>query len=133
VTPAEALAAVVAGEDAAIYAHEVAGARLPDTARQRARTALDSHRAHRSQAAAMLVAVGGTVPGAAAAYALPADVSKPKGARATLATVDNALVGTYADAAAALGGEDRRWAARTGAEYATSAVIWGADTQAFPR
>ena len=131
-TAPDALSAVVAGEDAAIYAYGVAGARLSGAARRRALAGLDSHRAHRSQAAAKLAAADGTVPGAAAAYTLPADVSTPKGARSALAAVDNALVATYADAAAALSAGDRRWAARAGAEYATSAVAWGADPQAFP-
>ncbi len=131
-TPVEALTAVVAGEDAAIYAYEVAGARVPVGARRRARAGLDAHRTHRSAAVALLAAAGGPVPGAAAAYTLPGDVSGASGARAALADVDNALVATYADAAAALSGEDRRWAVRTGAQYATQAVTWGAAPQAFP-
>lgn len=131
-TPVEALAAVVAGEDAAIYAYEVAGARLGSGPRRRALTGLDAHRAHRSKAAALLAAAGGEVPGAAAAYDLPDDVAKPAAAKATLAAVDNALVATYADAAAALSGDERRWAVRAAAQYATSAVTWGARPQAFP-
>ena len=131
-TAVETLTALVAGEDAAIYAYQVAGARVPSGGRRRALAGLDSHRSHRLAAVALLTAAGGTVPGAAPAYDLPDDVSKAKGARAALAAVDNALVAVYADAAAALVGDDRRWAARVGAEYATSAVTWGADPQAFP-
>jgi len=130
--PVDALTAVVRGEDAAVYAYEVAGARVGRPARRRAVSALDSHRAHRSKAAALLAQAGGSVPGAAPAYELPADVDRPAGAKAALAQVDNALVATYADAAGALAGEQRRWAARAAAEYAASAVSWGAPTQAFP-
>ena len=79
-----------------------------------------------------MVAAGGTPPAAEAAYELPGDVSTRPGARAALASVDNALVAVYADAAAASSGDDRRWAARTAAECAVRAVAWGATPQAFP-
>lgn len=131
-TPVEAWTAVVAGEDAAIYAYSVAGARVRDAAQRRALSGLDAHRAHRSRAAGLLAAAGGTAPVPAAAYDLPGDVSTPAGARAALAEVDNALVAVYADAAAAATGGDRRWAARTAAECAARAVSWGAAPQAFP-
>ena len=132
-TPVEAWGAVVSGEDAAIYAYSVAGARVAGGARRRALAGLDAHRASRSRAASLVSAAGGTAPPAAAAYELPADVATPEGARATMASVDNALVATYADAAAASLDADRRWAARTGAECATRAVAWGAAPQAFPQ
>lgn len=131
-TLAQALAAIIAGEDAAIYAYEVAGARVPTGRRQAARTGLDVHRANRSTALSLLLAAGGTAPAPAAAYTLPGDVTRPAGARAALATVDNALVPVYADAAAALAAADRRWAARAAVRYATAAVDWGARPQAFP-
>lgn len=129
-TPAEAWSAVVSGEDAAVFAYSVAGARV--SAESRARAGLDAHRANRSRAAALVIAAGGTPPVAAAAYELPADVESGRGARAALASVDNALVAVYADAAASAEGEDRRWAALTAAECARRAVAWGAPTQAFP-
>jgi hypothetical protein len=132
-TPSEAWSAVVAGEDAAVYAYSVAGARVAGGARRRALAGLEAHRAHRSRAAGLVAAAGGTAPPAAAAYELPDDVATPAGARATMAAVDNALVATYADAAAASSGADRRWAARSGAECATRAVVWGAAPQAFPQ
>lgn len=131
-TPIEAWTAVVAGEDAAVYAYSVAGARVGDSARRRALAGLDAHRASRSRAAAAVVAAGGTAPSAAAAYELPDDVSTPRGARAAMASVDVALVATYADAAAATTSDDRRWAARTAADCAVRAVGWGAEPQAFP-
>ena len=131
-TPIDAWAAVVSGEDAAIYAYSVAGARVGDGARRRALAGLDAHRASRSRAAAAVVAAGGTAPVAAAAYELPDDVATPRGARAAMAAVDTALVATYADAAAAATGKDRRYAARTAADCAVRAVAWGAAPQAFP-
>lgn len=131
-TPAEAWAAVVRGEDAAVYAYSVAGARVADGARRRALAGLDAHRANRSRAAALMTAAGAVPPPAEAAYELPADVLTRAGARSAMALVDNALVAVYADAAAAAEGDDRRWAARAGADCAVRAVSWGASPQAFP-
>jgi hypothetical protein len=128
----QALAALVAGEDAAIYAYSVAGARVANAGRRRALAALDSHRANRDRAASLVVAAGGTPPGAAVAYTLPGPVDSPAAARSLMAEVDNRLVGLYADAAAELTGADRRWAVRTAAVCATRAVTLGADSQAFP-
>lgn len=137
-TPLEAWTAVVSGEDAAVYAYSVAGARVHGGGRNRALTGLDAHRANRSRAAALVVQLGGTPPAAASSYQFPFDVTDANSARRLMAYVDNGLVGTYADAAAASpsgtgdAGADRRWAARTGAECATRAVAWGATPQAFP-
>jgi hypothetical protein len=131
-TPIEAWTAVVAGEDAAIYAYSVAGGRVSAGARRRALAGLDAHRASRSRAAAAVVAAGGTAPPPAAAYELPDDIGTVRGARAAMAAVDTALVATYADAAAATTGDDRRRAARTAADCAVRAVAWGAAPQAFP-
>jgi hypothetical protein len=128
----EAWAAVVAGEDAAIYAYSVAGAQVPAGARQRAVAGLTAHQSNRSRAAALITELGGTPPPGAAGYVLPAEIATAKVARATMAGVDNALVAVYADAAAAAEADVRRWAARTAAEYAVRAIGWGADPQAFP-
>jgi len=131
-TETEAWSAVVSGEDAAVFAYSVAGARVKGAARRQALAGLDAHRDARSKAAALVVAAGATPPPAAPAYELDPDVSSPAGARRTMASVDNALVAVYADAAAASSGADRRWAARTGADCAVRAVQWGASPQAFP-
>jgi hypothetical protein len=131
-TPVEAWAAVVAGEDAAIYAYSVAGAHVAGGGRRRALTGLDAHRANRSRAASLGSGLGGTPPPAAAAYQLPAAVGTPAGARSAMASVENSLVAVYADAAGQAADGDRRWAARTAAECAARAVAWGAATQAFP-
>lgn len=131
-TPIEAWAAVVSGEDAAIYAYSVAGGRVAGADRRQARNGLEAHRQRRSRAAALLAGLGGTPPAGSAAYDLPAAVQRPRGARRLLADVDLALVAIYADAAAAVEGDDRRWAARCAADCASSAVAWGGEPQAFP-
>lgn len=131
-TPIEAWTAAVEAEDAAVFAYSVAGARVTGSARRRALAGLEEHRANRSQAAAFVAAGGGTPPPAQPAFDLPEDVSTPAGARRLMRDVDNGLVAVYADAAAAAAGEERRWAARTGADCAVRAVQWGAAPQAFP-
>lgn len=131
-TPQEAWAAVVSGEDGAAFAYSVAGAHLTGAARRRALTGLDAHRTNTWRATSLTVAAGGTAPAGAVAYDLPLDVEAPGNAEALLALVENRLVALYADAAAAATGVDRRWAARTAAECAIRAVTWGAPSQAFP-
>jgi hypothetical protein len=129
-TPGEAWSAVVSGEDAAVWAYSVAGARAGRS--REVLAGLDAHRASRDRAAALAVADGTTPPPAAPAYDLGGPVDGAARARAVLADVDNALVGLYAQAAAASSATDRRWAARTGADCAVRAVTWGAAPQAFP-
>lgn len=132
-TAIEAWSAVVVGEDAAVQAYSVAGAQFSGADRRTAQAGLDAHRRHRTRAAEAVAAAGGQAPSAAESVVLPQDIRRPRVARALLAAVDLALVGVYADAAAASTGEDRRWAARSAAECAAAAVTWGAPTQAFPR
>ena len=122
----EARAAVVHGEDAAVYAYGVAGARVP--ARRRALSGLDFHRAARDAVAAAMA----TPPDPAPAYVLPTAPRTPAEARALLAYVDNALVPLYADLAAASTGDERRRAVLNAQACATRAVGWGAASQAFP-
>lgn len=128
----QAWAAVVSGEDAAVFALGVAGARLPGAERRRALQQLAGHREARDRAADLVTAAGGEPPVPQAAYALPFPVRSPASARRLLAHVDNGLVGLYADAAADSSATDRRYAARSAARAATRAVEWGAPAQAFP-
>lgn len=130
-TPVEAWTAVVVGEDAAVQAYGIAGAQLSGAERRAAQAGLDAHRRRRTRAAESVTAAGGDAPPASETFALPARPRRPQVARALLAEVDLALVGVYADAAAASAAEDRRWAARSAVECSASAVFWGASTQAF--
>jgi hypothetical protein len=124
--------AVVAGEDAAVFAIGVAGARLTGAERQTARRQLTAHQDARDRAAALVRASGGEPPPPEVAYALPFPVRTAASARRLLALVENRLVPVYADAAADSVDADRRYAARTAARCATRAVEWGAPSQAFP-
>lgn len=131
-TPPPAVIAFVEGIDAAIYGYSVAGARVAGAGRRRALEGLSALRASRDRGASLIVESGGTPPGSAVAYTLPVQVTSPATAREVMTTVDNRLVGLAAEAAAALQGGERRWAARTGVEAAMRAVAWGAPSQAFP-
>ena len=126
------LVPLVQGIDAAIYGYSVAGAHVSGSGRRRALEALSALRSTRDRAASIVVAAGGTPPGAAVAYTLPVAVTDARSARELMVIVDNRLVGLAADAAAGLQGGERRWAARTGVEAAMRAVSWGAASQAFP-
>ena len=127
-TPIEAWSAVVAGEDAAVYAYSVAGARCLGRRAADARSLASTRIAPTgSRAAAAVVAAGGTAPPAAAALRAARRHRHAARRHARLmADVDTALVATYADAAAAASGDDRRWAARTAADCAVRAVVAGA-------
>lgn len=122
----EARAAVVRGEDAAVYAYGVAGARVP--ARRRVLAGLQAHRAARDAVASGLT----SPPDPAPAYALPTPPQTPAEARALLAYVDNALVPLYADLAAVATADERRRAVISAQACATRAVSWGSASQAFP-
>jgi hypothetical protein len=126
VTLDDARAAVVRGEDAALYAYGVAGARVP--ARRRVLAGLEAHRAARDAVASVLAAP----PEPAPAYTLPTAPQTPAEARALLSFVDNALVPLYADLAAVSSGDERRRAVLTAQACAARAVSWGAASQAFP-
>jgi len=97
-----ALADAIAGEEAAVYAYGLAGARLSGAARDRALGGLAAHRARVLQ----LRERAGSVPGAAGGYdvAAPADEDE---ARGLLADVESRLAATYADLAAATSGDER--------------------------
>lgn len=131
-TSPAALVALVQGIDAAIYGYSVAGAHVTGAGRRRALAGLSALRSDRDRAASLIVAGGSTPPGSAVAYTLPTRVTTAQTARDLMSIVDNRLVGLAADAAAALQGGERRWAARTGVEAAMRAVTWGAPSQAFP-
>ena len=94
-----ALADAIAGEEAAIYAYGLAGARLASTDRDRALGGLAAHRARLLQ----LRELAGTsaLPGAPGGYDVAPPADEPQ-ARALLADVESRRAATYADLAAAL-------------------------------
>ena len=123
---------VVKGEDAAIYAYGLAGARLTGTARERAMRARGDHEVSRAHAAQIVTASAGTVPEPAVAYDSGDTPQDAQQSRALLARVELALVPIYAQAAGTSTGADRGYAARSAAACASRATTWGATPEAFP-
>lgn len=124
-----ALAHAIAGEEAAIYAYGLAGARLASTDRDRALGGLAAHRARLLQ----LRELAGTsaLPGAPGGYDVTPPADEPQ-ARALLADVESRLAATYADLAAATSGDERVNAALAACECEVRAIGWGGEPEAFP-
>lgn len=120
--------AVVAAEDACLYAYGAAGARLSGPDRRRAERGRAAHLSARAAAATIASSTSEPAP----AYDLGGPVDSPAQARALLARVEMSLSAVYAEAAGASEGSERRSAARAAAECAMRAVDWGAVPQAFP-
>lgn len=127
-SPEEATIAAINGQDAAIYAYGVIGARSRGARAGLARRALAAHRGRR---AALQSTVAEPV-SAASAYDLPFSVTDPASAARLAVLVENRMAALLADLAGATT-DDRRSDAVTGAmECAARAVAWGGVPQAFP-
>ncbi len=131
-SPAEAWAAVIAGEDAAVYAFGLIGARLRGADRTRARAALAEHRGLRDDARRTVQTLKADAPPAAAAYDPPFAVTDAAAAARLAALVEARLAATYASLAGALRDIARQQAAAQAVRRATAAVEWGAPAQAWP-
>ena len=121
------LAAVVAGEDAAVWAYGVVGAHLAGANGRQAHRLLDQHRAARQRWASRMA----NPPAAAVAYDTDAPIASGDQARELAIVVERRLVGVYADAAAATQGDLRAAAIADGAAGAARAVQWGAKPAPF--
>ena len=110
-TDTDALSAwqqVVSGEDAAIYAYGLAGARVASASRERAARGRREHQQARARAAGFITQATGEVPEPVPAYdigPLPADATEAAG---VLARIELALVPVYAAAAGASETAQRR-------------------------
>lgn len=129
---AEALAALLAAEQAAVYAYGVVGGQGAVSRRRLAQQALTGHAARRDLLAGRLSALGRTPPPAAPAYALPFPVDSEPSARALAAHVEDAVAAAAADLVAAARGSARVEAARWLSEAAVAAWRWGAAATSFP-
>jgi len=129
-TAVAAIADAIEAEQNYVFAAGLAGAYLKGAGRRRAVNQLAEHRARIQQTAALIdpSAVPQTPPGFEPSTA----ITDAKSARDSLAELNNALVGFYANIAAVTEGEDRRWAIASAQTSARDAVQWGAASQAFP-
>ncbi len=127
-----ALADVLAGEQAAVYAYGVVGGQAGPAHRKAAMAGLSAHALQRDLLAARLSTAGAPPTAAPPAYPLPFDVSSVADARRLAVHVELTLAAGYADlvgaAAAARRGEVAGWLARC----AVQARSWGAEPQPFP-
>jgi hypothetical protein len=131
-TDVPALQSALAGEHAAIYGYGVVGAHLRGTARARARTAYDDHRARRDQLQQLLVERKATPVPAAAAYRLPRPVNNAADARSLATELEERLAGVWVDAVADLRDELRELAAQVLQEVAVRAAAWRGGSVPFP-
>jgi hypothetical protein len=131
-TPADALSAAVAAEDAAVYAYGVLGPRLAEDQRPAARIALDTHRQRSFALRDRVAAAGGPAPDAPVAYDLPFPVTDPESAGRLAGLVEMRLAAAYADLAAALSDAPRTDAVLAAREATVRAIGWGSASMAFP-
>lgn len=133
-TPAEltALADVLAGEQAAVYAYGVVGGQAGPAHRRAAAAGLTAHALQRDLLAARLSSSGTPPIAAPPAYTLPFEVATVTDARRLAVHVELTLAAAYADLVAAAAPARRQEAAGWLARCAVSARGWGAAPQAFP-
>lgn len=127
-----ALQAALAGEHAAVWACGRAAGELAGEARTAALGELDKHRAARDRLRRLVEAEGAEPFEAAPAYVEPFPVRGAKAARRLLGHVNQALVATYADLAAAAEPAGRGDAIDAATAAAVRAIEWGAAAEAFP-
>lgn len=89
--PADAYAALLAEEHAAIHLYGIVGPRLPEALRPVARAAYDDHRRHRDALLDAIRAAGGTPAPARLTYAVPGSVASARGARDVALTIEDSL------------------------------------------
>lgn len=129
-TAVAAITRAIEVEQNLVYAAGLAGSFLRDRAKREAIAQLTEHRG-RVQVLAQMVDAS-AVPAPPPAFQPPAPITDARTARDALAALNNALVGVYADVAAATAEQDRAFAVVSAQASARAAVQWGAASQAFP-
>lgn len=120
----------IEAEQNLIYAAGLAGAFLTGAAKRQAIVQLAEHQDRIAVLSAMIDPE--SVPSPSPAYAPPTPITDVRSARLSMAQLNNALVGTYADLAASTQDGDRAYAIDLARISARTAVQWGAASQAFP-
>ena len=123
-----ALDAALAGELAACYAYGVIGGQSSGAWQRRATRALAAHEARRDDLQQRV----GSQAVTPAAFDLPFPVTDGASARRLAVTVEERLVGLYADLAVATRDAERAAAVSAGMDSATRAITWGGRPEAFP-
>ena len=125
----QAIVAAINGEDAAIYAYGVIGARSRGARAALARRTLSAHRARRQELQSRVA----EPVAAASAYDLPFPVTDGASAARLAVIVENRMCALLADLAAATADDNRTQAVTGAMECAARAIAWGGQPQAFPR
>ncbi|MGW3294779.1 ferritin-like domain-containing protein [Streptomyces xiamenensis] len=132
-TPAlRATQAALAAEHAAVYGYGVVGARIGSERDAEVREAYTGHRARRDALRRTVLDLGAVPEAAAAAYALPFEVTDAATAQALAADLEARLAGAYADLVLVATGAARRDAAAALRESAVRAARWSGTGTAFP-
>ena len=120
----------IEAEQNLVYAAGLAGAFLSGAPRRQVIVQLAEHQDRIAVLSALIAPE--SVPAAAPAYAPPTPITDARTARTNMAQLNNALVGIYADLAAATKDADRAYAIDLARICARTAVQWGSSSQAFP-
>ncbi len=132
-TVGEALQAVAAAENAAIYGYSVAGARLRDRKLWgAARTDYDVHRAQLQAVTSWLTDHAATAPAPPPVYKLRSPITDDASATALLTELEEAAAAAYADLVAVSTGDLRRAAALALQSAAVREWSWRAKSVPFP-
>jgi hypothetical protein len=120
---------LVSALDAAIYGYGVVVGQSRGAQRRKAQEILAGHIRDRDRWSAR---AGSDVPDAEIAYALPFPVQNQSQARRLAASLEERLIGWFADVASEVSGDQRADAVVSARACAVRAVEWGALSQAFP-
>jgi hypothetical protein len=130
--PAEALAAALTAEYAAIWAYGPIGVRLTDAARTAARAAEAAHRARRDALILQLSSGGGQVPADRAGYALPFSVNDRASALKLAIEIEERTAGFWRAALPHTTGADRNRALAALTDCALRATRWRRTARVTP-
>ena len=129
----DALLAVAAAENSAIYGYSVAGARLGDRkSKGAARADYDVHRAQLQAVTGWLAARAATAPAPPPVYELPQPITDDATATALLVRLEEACCAAYADLVAVATGDLRRAAALALQSAAVRESSWRKKSVPFP-
>ena len=135
-TPAEALQATLAAENAAVFAYGELGGRVSASAAPSAaaafRAAYDVHRDRRDQLRTLITQRGGDPTPPAAAYQVPAESRRAPQLLAVARSLEERSAEVYAQLVASSVGDTRRWAIVALEDAAVRGLAFGADAEAFP-
>jgi len=132
-SPTDALQATLAGEHAAVYVLGVLGARSRTPGlTDRLRSAYDAHVTQRDALTERIRALGATPVGPAAAYAVPARLTREVDLRAAALQVERRCAALYLEQLPATTGEDRRMLATSLAASAVRELTLGGKPEDLP-